>query len=596
MFGKGVGDGVEAELRLGVQKRGRGRIGGRSRHGGDRVHIGVKLAERFGGQCPVSLTVSQIFAPSGRAIFAQVEAPRRVIAVARASRSNEGPGKKRRREGAKISESGHQGATDVQRPPRPARVVACTGETRKPGVRSARTRAAAPRAGRPHPSLCSPLGLAKDGAVQPGHPTLEAFRHVPKTGVIYVMTEAARHGYRAEDPAWANMGQGQPETCALPGAPPRVTQVTIDVDDHEYAPVAGLWEVREAVAKLYNAQYRVGKTSQYGPQNVAICGGGRLALTRVAAALGQVNLGHFLPDYTAYEELLDIFRTFNPIPISLEPASNYAFDAEALRREVLGRGMGAVLLSNPGNPTGKLIAGKELAGWVDVARELDCSLIFDEFYSNYIWVRPRGHANSHEGSHPGGPPMVSAAAYVQDVDRDPILLVNGLTKNWRYPGWRISWVVGPTEVIEAVTSAGSFLDGGASRPLQRAALPLLEPDYVARETAAVQRHFSEKRTLLLDGLRELGIEVDCAPNGAFYIWADVSNLPAPLNDGTAFFHRALLHKVICVPGEFFDVNPGKRRSNRTARYRSHVRFSFGPSADHLRRGLAGLRAMLDAAS
>ena len=58
--------------------------------------------------------------------------------------------------------------------------------------------------------------------------------------------------------------------------------------------------------------------------------------------------------------------------------------------------------------------------------------------------------------------MSLGGRYVEDVDRDPVVLFDGLTKNWRYPGWRCTWVVGPRAVIEAVASTGSFLDGGAS--------------------------------------------------------------------------------------------------------------------------------------
>src|SRR4029078_12973153 len=97
--------------------------------------------------------------------------------------------------------------------------------------------------------------------------TLSAFRAVPRTGVIYVTTEASRPGFRTGDPAWCNLGQGQPETGPLPGAPPRVGQVAIDVDDQEYAPVPGIWELREAIAGLYNRLYRRGMPSQYSAQN-----------------------------------------------------------------------------------------------------------------------------------------------------------------------------------------------------------------------------------------------------------------------------------------------------------------------------------------
>ncbi|HTQ12116.1 MAG TPA: pyridoxal phosphate-dependent aminotransferase, partial [Fimbriimonadaceae bacterium] len=252
------------------------------------------------------------------------------------------------------------------------------------------------------------------GAAQAARSSLQAFRSVPRTGVVYVTKEASARGYRAGHPEWANLGQGQPEIGPLPGAPPRLHSIEIDPADHEYAPVPGLWELREAVAALYNRLYRRGMPSQYTAENVAISGGGRAALTRAVASLDRVNLGHFLPDYTAYEELLDIFRLVTPIPILLSRESGYRFTAEDFRREVQGRGLSVLLLSNPGNPMGKVVSGHELADWIAVGREFDCTLLLDEFYSHYLW-RPG----------PGEPgPTVSAARYVEDVDSDPVVIVD----------------------------------------------------------------------------------------------------------------------------------------------------------------------------
>ena len=405
-----------------------------------------------------------------------------------------------------------------------------------------------------------------------------SFRAVPRTGVIFVMAEAAKLGYKAADRSWANLGQGMPETGPLPGGPARRGAVEIDPADQEYAPVGGLLELREAVAALYNARYRKGMKSRYTADNVSIAGGGRAALTRVAAALGQVNLGHFLPDYTAYEELLDIFHTFASIPILLEPESSYAFTADALRREIEGRGLGALLLSNPANPTGRVIAGPELARWVETARKLDCATIFDEFYSHYVW------------SGDGAP--VSAAAFVEDVDKDPVILLDGLTKNWRYPGWRVSWIVGPKAVIDSVSSAGSFLDGGGSRPLQRSAAEMLTEKNAAAEAASLQTAFRAKRELMRSELTKMGVLLDGPGDGTFYCWGTVEKLPRPLNTGMGFFKKALESKVIVVPGEFFDVNPGKRRAGRASRFKSHVRFSFGPSEKTVREGLERLKALV----
>lgn len=410
---------------------------------------------------------------------------------------------------------------------------------------------------------------------------LHAFRPVPKTGVIFVTSEATKLGFSTADPDWCNLGQGQPETGELPGAPPRVDAISIAPDDQEYAPVAGLWELREAIASFYNRLYRKGLPSQYSAENVCVSGGGRAALTRAAASLGSINLGHFIPDYTAYEELLDIFKAFTSIPILLDGDRGYSFTSDDLRREVLGRGLSALLLSNPCNPTGKLVADDELARWVEIARELDCTLLLDEFYSHYVY---RGR--------PGSLPVESAARYVEHVDRDPVVVFDGFTKNWRYPGWRITWALAPKSVVERFASAGSFLDGGGSKPLQRAAVPLFDADYVTQETLAIQNTFRDKRDRMLSRLERLGVRFDRVPDGTFYAWGNVSALPPPLNDGMGLFRAGLTKKIITVPGEFFDVNPGKRRHGRASRFREYVRFSFGPPQDALDLALTRLEELI----
>ncbi len=409
---------------------------------------------------------------------------------------------------------------------------------------------------------------------------------MPRTGVIFVTTEAHARGYRSGHPDWSNLGQGQPETGVLPGAPSRIDELGIDPADHDYAPIPGLCDLREAVADLYNHLYRRGMPSQYRAENVAISGGGRAGLTRAVASLGHVNLGHFLPDYTAYEELLEIFRLVTPIPILLSRERAYEFTPADLEREIQGRGLGAVLLSNPCNPMGRLVAGESLAQWVEVGRRLECALLIDEFYSHFIW--------NHPASEPG--PTVSAARYVEDVDRDPVVILDGLTKNWRYPGWRVTWTLGPAKVIRAIESAGSFLDGGGSKPLQRAAVGLLDEERVAREAQAIGEVFRPKRELMLEGVRRLGMVVDREPDGTFYVFASLHDLPATLSDGMAFFRAALDRQVICVPGVFFDVNPGRRRALHLSRFHEHVRLSFGPSREEVERGLRRLEEMIAEAS
>jgi len=86
---------------------------------------------------------------------------------------------------------------------------------------------------------------------------------------------------------WANMGQGAPETGHLPGAPERDYHMNIADEMLEYAPTAGLTELREKVANYYNQLYRQEKESKYTYENVCVVPGGRAGLTRVMAALGR---------------------------------------------------------------------------------------------------------------------------------------------------------------------------------------------------------------------------------------------------------------------------------------------------------------------
>lgn len=402
---------------------------------------------------------------------------------------------------------------------------------------------------------------------------IPGFRQVPRTGVIYVMHEAEQHGFVYGHPEWANLGQGSPESGELPGAPPRVSELRLTPAQHAYGPVEGWRPLREKVAEFYNRMYRQGKSSQYTYRNVCIAGGGRTALTRLAASIAPCNIGHFIPDYTAYEELLSNFRSFIPIPILLDKSIGYRITPQALEEEVSGRGLRLVLISNPCNPTGQVVEGSELQEWVQLGKRNACTFVFDEFYSRFLYTTENPHT-------------VSAAAHVDDVETDPVIIVDGLTKNWRYPGWRVSWTLGPSKVVEALASAGSFLDGGANHPVQEQALRLLEPETALAEGEAIARTFRAKRDYVISRLAKIGIVPASEPQGAFYIWADLSGLPEPLQKGTSLFKEGLKEKVITVPGVFFDVNPGRRRP--TSRFANLCRISYGPPMPQLELGMDAL--------
>ncbi|KAI8819694.1 aminotransferase [Fimicolochytrium jonesii] len=411
---------------------------------------------------------------------------------------------------------------------------------------------------------------------------IPSIEHPSNTGVIYVTDRAAAKGWSQTNKEWGNFGQGAPEVGHIEGGVDKPLTINMHEEEFEYAPVAGVQELREAVANLYNERYRRDHASKYTANNVCIVPGGRAGLTRIAAVLGDANVGFFLPDYTAYEQLLTIFKRFIPIPTPLRHQTDFHISADLLQREVSERGLGVIVCSNPANPTGQVVKGDEMKKWIQIAKEQHCTLVLDEFYSSYIY---------HEIPEDLGK-SVSSAQHIEDVNADPVIIVDGLTKNFRLPGWRVCWIVGPEEVVSSLQSAGSFLDGGTNHVLQRAAIPLLDPQRVEKDAKALQTHFRKKRDYVVRRLREMGFPIERPPSATFYVWVNLERLPEPLNNGLSFFEEALSEKVIVVPGIFFDINPGRRRELFNSPFHHYLRLSFGPPMEQLEKGLDGIERLL----
>lgn len=373
------------------------------------------------------------------------------------------------------------------------------------------------------------------------------------------------------------MGQGAPETGVLEGAPPRINEFHFDCEQHEYAPLAGIPELREAIAALYNSRYRKGMASQYTAANVMVSPGGRLGLTRWAAVLGSGLVGYVPPDYTAYEGLFEAIGAAMPRPMDDPRLWQAESSAEALEQAICDQNLASILISNPNNPTGRVRSEEELQDWVRVARRTGTTLALDEFYAHYVY----------DGTGP-----VSGAAYVEDVDRDPVMLFDGLTKNWRYPGLRLSWIVAPTPIIDLMTRCSACLDGGCMWPVQNAVLPLLEPAFADQEAAFLRSFYAGKRERMRQRLLKLGVRLDPAARGSFYHWGDVSDLPEGWNTALGFLDRALDQQVVVIPGQAFDLNPAGTHQSGLGAWDRFLRFSYGPVEASLTAGFDRLEAAL----
>jgi aspartate/methionine/tyrosine aminotransferase len=263
----------------------------------------------------------------------------------------------------------------------------------------------------------------------------------------------------------------------------------------------------------------------------------------------------------------------------------------------IARGTSVILTSNPRNPTGRVVKNPELAEIQNICRDR-ATLVMDEFYGGY------NYTSNCDGT------TISSAENIEDVDEDDVLIIDGLTKRFRLPGWRIAWIVGPKEFIKAIGSCGSYLDGGANVPFQEAAVSMLEPTKVRNEMKALQRHFmvtppilvisllsiinneQDKRDYVISRLREMGFIIKTVPDSTFYLWLDLEKLPEEIADGLNFFQACLEEKVIVVPGIFFDLNPSKRRDLFDSPCHHFVRFSYGPRMEVLKKGLDGIERVV----
>ncbi len=401
-------------------------------------------------------------------------------------------------------------------------------------------------------------------------------RYVPYMGVIWTVNEASKLGFYNGHPDWCNVGQGQPEVGTIDGAPDRIESLKLQPSDAAYGPVGGTLEVREAIADWVNRTYRKGM-SQYTAENVSFACGGRLALTRLYSIFKDgARIAYKNPDYTAYEDYLYPLRhNCELIELRAEEKDGFTVPVERFENFMHDVRPNAFVFSNPCNPTGQVIKDEAMDRYIEAARKENCLLGADEFYATFSYNEDGSPAEK----------AVSALPYVKDINRDPVIVFDGLTKGFRYPGWRAGWAIGPKYLIEMINRAASAVDGGPSTMVQRGVIEELAEGHAEAELLATRKEFAVKRKMMMEGLAELGIHTPAnQPLGTFYLWASIENLPGKLSDADYFFHACLQKKVITVPGHFFDVRPFRVRLTNEP-YRHWVRFSYGPNRQTIKTAL-----------
>ncbi|KQW12680.1 aminotransferase [Streptomyces sp. Root369] len=341
------------------------------------------------------------------------------------------------------------------------------------------------------------------------------------------------------------------------GAPPAVLDAlreAVGSRPMTYTGALGLPELRQAIARFYGDQHGV----DVDPGRVVVTAGASAALVLGAAAL--VDPGDEVliadPSYPCNRQIAESFGArVTLVPTSAE--SRYQLDTASVGSYWTDRTRG-IMVASPSNPTGTSVPADELAAICELARERDAWRIVDEIYLDL---------GDHDAQ--GRPPR-SVLSYDQEA-----VVINSFSKYFGMTGWRLGWCVVPEALVPALERLAQNYMICASTPAQYAALACFTPGSLA-VCEDRRAEFGRRRALVLEGLEQIGLPVPVPPDGAFYVYFDVSGTGL---SSWEFCGRALQEAhVALTPGRDFGVGTAE----------THVRLSYAASADELREGIARL--------
>ncbi len=355
--------------------------------------------------------------------------------------------------------------------------------------------------------------------------------------------------------------------ATFPARPPRVKHVEVAVDDQEYAPVAGPLGAARGGRRALQPALSPGHASQYSAENV--CDLGRWA--RGAHPRGGEPRAHQpRPLLARLHGVRRAARHLQSVHRHPHPARGRARVRVRGRRPAArnprARALGAAH-EQPVQPDRQARRGRG-SGALGARRRASSIARSCSTSSTRTTSIARARASSRSRARPATSRTSTAIPSSSSTGSRR----TGATRAGASPGRSRR-----RQVVDALASAGSL----PRRRREQAAAARGRPAARGgarrrRDRAPSRRRSAPSATTCLSQLERLGVRVDRAPDGTFYVWGNVERLPAPLNDGMGFFRAALEEKVIVVPGEFFDVNPGKRRNGRASRFSGTCASRSGP--------------------
>jgi aspartate aminotransferase len=357
-----------------------------------------------------------------------------------------------------------------------------------------------------------------------------------------------------------DLGLGEPD-FATPEFVARAGIAAIEEGRTRYTDVAGEPALRDAIAAKYRRDYGV----PISRENVLVTAGAKQAVFNACQVLFESGdeVALYCPFWVSFPEMVRLSGA-TPVLVPTELEMHWKPIASDLIERASDRTRG-IIVNSPNNPTGAVIEPEELENLVDWCEARSASLIFDETYDRFLY-RGKRHA--------------SAVSFWEEHP-DRIVITGAASKTWAMTGWRLGWVIGSREVIDAMSSYQSHSTSNASSISQRAALAALsDPERTEEAVAVMLAEYERRRDRIVADLAGIpGVRV-LPPEGAFYAFADVSELYGPKEvSGSAEFCERLLTEagVAAVPGEAFGED-------------DCVRFSFATSLTAIEEGMRRLHA------
>ncbi len=370
--------------------------------------------------------------------------------------------------------------------------------------------------------------------------------------VMDLLKRASELGAAGQDVV--HLGAGEPDFGAAPQVIERAKQL-LDTQPLTYTAAGGIQPLREAIALFHRQRYG----QAISADQVLVTAGASAGLMLAFALIAEQGTNFLMADpaYPCNRQFLRLVEAGAKL-IAVDHRHNYQLTAEMVEKH-WDQDTSGVLIASPANPTGAVLDAAELERIAAVVNARGGTLVVDEIYHGLTYG-------------------VETPSAVQ-IDSDAIV-INSFSKYFGMTGWRLGWLVSSKEAVAEMEKMAQNLFISPPTLSQYAALAAFDKDALALFEER-RLELQARRDLLLSGLLELGFKVPRVPEGAFYIYADASELTA---DSFAWCWALLEQaKVVATPGADFGANHAER----------YVRFAYTTSKDRIREALSRIRQFIE---